>query len=199
MGYYTNFSGDCMVEPKLEPHHLEYLQAFCRTRRMRRDPIVTLTLDDPLRTAVGLPLGREGEYFVGGTGDFGQGNDPGIVDFNYPPTGQPSLWCSWEIDKDSLSGPEDSKFYHYTEWLAYLIGHFFEPWGYKLNGDINWEGEDRNDAGCLSVVDNEITVYEAIVTFEPNDVETTNAEIYQASASVARKSNMIGAPNTTPV
>ena len=127
---------------------------------MKRDPIAALTIPDPLRVAVGLPLGVEGEYFAGGKGYAGQDTDNSILDYNSPPARQPSLWCSWVIYANKIEGPDDSKFYNYVEWLAYMIGHFFEPWGYKLNGCVEWRGEDREDEGAIDVEDNEISISE---------------------------------------
>jgi hypothetical protein len=49
------------------------------------------------------------------------------------------------------------KFYYYTEWLQYLCDHFLAPWGYVLNGEVTWEGEDHSDVGLLKVVDNKVT------------------------------------------
>ena len=58
------------------------------------------------------------------------------------------------------------KFYNYVEWLEYLIQHFFDKWGVKLNGEITWEGEDSGDMGKIVVVDNVVTVKVARITYE---------------------------------
>lgn len=42
--------------------------------------------------------------------------------------------------------------------MRYLITHFFDKWGYKLNGNIDWQGEDINDRGRLQVVDSKASV-----------------------------------------
>lgn len=69
---------------------------------------------------------------------------------------QPGLWCHWIISEDGtkLKWNEAEKFYYYIEWLKYLINHFFEPWGIKLNGEIEWQGEDPDDFGKIIVTDN---------------------------------------------
>jgi hypothetical protein len=54
----------------MKPEHVTYLKAFNGTRRMKRDAGKAARLGDPLREAVGLPVGREGAYFVGGQGFF---------------------------------------------------------------------------------------------------------------------------------
>jgi hypothetical protein len=81
---------------------------------------------------------------------------------------QPGLWCQWVISDDCtlLEWDGGEKFYYYTEWLEYMIKHFFNPWGIKLNGEIEWNGEDRNDRGKIVVTDNEVIVKQAKVTYE---------------------------------
>jgi hypothetical protein len=48
--------------------------------------------------------------------------------------------------------------HNYIEWLQYLIENFISRWGYKLNGEVCWNGEDDVDSGILSVKDNVLTV-----------------------------------------
>jgi len=49
--------------------------------------------------------------------------------------------------------------------LKYMLDTFFTPWGYKLNGTIQWDGEDSGDQGRLVVTDNVLRVQRAVVTF----------------------------------
>lgn len=89
MGYTTDFSGEFLVDPVLSPEHREYLTAFSKTRRMKRDETKAAALPDPIREAVGLPVGKDGAYFVGGEGFMGQHTDDSVLDYNSPP-GVPS-------------------------------------------------------------------------------------------------------------
>ena len=87
---------------------------------------------------------------------------------------QPGLWCQWVIrevedKKQILEWDGGEKFYNYVEWLKYLINHFFEVWGVKLNGEIKWEGEDSNDMGLIIVTDNIVKVKIAKITFEDEE------------------------------
>lgn len=144
--------------------------------------------------------GKDGEYFVGGLGFAGQDCDASVIDNNTPPGQigyddkslewndrfnennrrseagecQPGLWCQWVVeggDEQVLQWDGGEKFYSYIEWLKYLINHFFEPWGVKLNGVIDWYGEDRSDMGRITVKDNVVKVSEAVVTYEDDDDE----------------------------
>lgn len=140
--------------------------------------------------------GREGEYFAMDDGNYGQsghGTDKSIIDYNTPPGQlefdgmgsfdekwaenekrrtegmcQPGLWCQWEIEAEGekLVWDGGEKFYYYIEWLRYYIYHFFKPWGVKLNGEIEWIGEDPADLGKIVVKDNVVQVYKGKITYE---------------------------------
>jgi hypothetical protein len=144
----------------LKPGHAAYLKQFSKVRRMRRAPRKLKHLPDPLREAVGLPLGKEGGYFVSGGGPAGQDHDASVLDYNRPPAGQPGLWCHWVPNElgTAIVWNGGEKFYDYVEWLQYLIDHFLAPWGYLLNGDMKWAGEHESDRGTISVKDNQVTV-----------------------------------------
>lgn len=155
MGYTTDFKGQFTLNKPLRPEHAAYLRAFAETRRMKRNQDKASTMPDPRREAVGLPIGVEGGYFVGGGGFMGQDRDASIIDYNQPPTGQPGLWCKWVPTEDGAgiewSGAEN--FYDYVEWLNYLIDHFLAPWGYKIDGKVSYQGEDSSDRGKVKIVD----------------------------------------------
>lgn len=78
---------------------------------------------------------------------------------------QPGLWCQWVVVDDNegnhrLQWDGNEKFYEYIAWLRYLIAHFFEPWGIKLNGEVEWIGEDSSDRGKIVVKNNEVEIFE---------------------------------------
>lgn len=166
MGYTTEFSGGFNCTPQLSEEHANYLRQFAATRRMQRDPRKAEKLDDPLRQAVGLPIGKDGCYFVGGREFGGQGDDGSILDFNSPPADQPGLWCQWTPSRytSSIEWDGGEKFYFYEEWLEYLIEHFLKPWGYKLNGEVSYAGEDENDRGIIYSKDNVVEVVQDEIT-----------------------------------
>jgi hypothetical protein len=142
----------------IKPEHAAYLTAFSNTRRMKRDAKEAEKFPDPVRLAVGLPIGKEGGYFVGGSGFKGQNDDASVLDHNRPPSGQPGLWCQWIPDRygRAIVWDRGEKFYDYVEWLQYLIKHFLKPWGYVLNGEVQWRGEDRDDRGVIAVSANDV-------------------------------------------
>lgn len=155
MGYTTDFEGHFTLDKPLRPEHAAYLHAFADTRRMRRDPHKASVMPDPRREAVGLPIGVEGGYFVGGGGFAGQDRDASILDYNHEPDEQPGLWCNWVPTDDGAGVKWDGgeKFYYYTEWLNYLIEHFFTRWGYVISGKVAYSGESRGDVGHVKIVE----------------------------------------------
>lgn len=162
MGYTTDFWGSFSITPKLEEDMVEYLRKFSRTRRMGR--------------RMDSRYGEEGEFFVEGKGVAGQDTDSTVINQNQPPAKQPGLWCQWVPTEDGeyLEWDGGEKFYNYVEWLTYMVDTFFEPLGYKLNGEVEWQGEDRNDRGIIQVENNEVVVLEAVTEY--NEVNRHSAK-----------------------
>jgi hypothetical protein len=174
MGYTTTFTGAFRVEPPLSADQTRYLKAFADSLHLKRSANALEDEPDPLREAVGLPLGQDACYFVG---DVAKGHDaydhPSVIDHTAQPAGQPSQRCQWipSPARQFLVGSEgasvveraqwigwdgEEKFYGYVEWLEYMIKHFLEPWGYKLTGSVEWEGEDGEDRGIISISGNQV-------------------------------------------
>jgi hypothetical protein len=158
MGYTTDFWGEFKLDKKLTPEHAAYLRKFNDTRRMQRDAEKTAKRPDPVREAVGLPVGIEGGYFVGAGDHAGQEHSEDVLEYNSPPSGQPGLWCQWTVgeDEQSIVWDEGEKFYSYIGWLKYIIEHFLKPWGYLVNGATGWQGEDADDFGKIIVENNRV-------------------------------------------
>lgn len=135
MGYTTDFEGSFKITPTLKEDHKLYLSTFSETRRMQRDSAICETFQDPIRLAVALPIGVEGEFTVFGGGFYGQDEDDSILNYNKSPETQPGLWCKWVPNEDGthLEWNGAEKFYAYIEWLNYLHSNFLEPWGKQLH------------------------------------------------------------------
>ena len=172
MGYTTDFDGSFKLDRPLIDAQREYLMKFAETRRMKRDAAKAAKLSDPIRKGIGLPIGVEGEFFVGGSGPFGQGNDASILNYNTPPKTQPGLWCQWVPNEEgtAIEWNGSEKFYEYTAWLVYLIDNFLKPWGHVLNGRVSWQGEDHGDVGLLVVKDNVVTEHKGYKAMAAADV-----------------------------
>ena len=168
MVYTTDFDGKFDLDkPLTDAHHL-YLTKFAETRRMKRNAEVAEGLYDPIRKAAGLPIGLQGACFVGTGVDMGQGHDESVLDHNTPPKGQPGLWCQW-VPNDAGTAIEwdySEKFYAYVDWIEYLIYHFLKPWGYVLNGEVEWDGEERGDIGIIIIRDNKVEIKHGKISYE---------------------------------
>ena len=142
----------------LQKEHAAYLKKFSETRRMKRFATKAMDLPDPIRESVGLLLGKEAGYFVGGLGFAGQDSDPSVAGHNQPPSGQPGLWCKWAPDDEgtTIAWNGAEKFYDYVGWLEYLLEHFLVPWGYQVNGRVLWQGENPKDTGAIVVLENRV-------------------------------------------
>lgn len=188
MGYTTDFKGSLAFDRPVAKEHADYIRAFNKSRRMKRDPHHAEKLPDPIRIAANLPIGIDGGYFVGSYDmNYGQSRTPDILDFNTPPGQlvysigdiggfnsywenkqkmieagecQPGLWCQWTVSEDNLRLEWDGgeKFYEYVAWLKFIIKNFTEKWGYTLNGVIKFKGEDPADKGKIQVFDNVVTL-----------------------------------------
>lgn len=176
MGYTTDFIGKLTITPELTDAQVAYINQFSNTRRMKRKASLCRNMHDPLRKAVGLPMGDGCGYFVGGLGSFGQDCDKSVLDSNSPPEGQPGLWCQWTVTKDSLEWNGGEKFYSYVPWLEYLIEHFFKRWNVTLNGQINWQGEERGDTGTILVQGNMVTASASNISDDEDREEEETGE-----------------------
>jgi hypothetical protein len=198
MGYTTDFQGEFKLDKPLKPEHAAFLAKFAETRRMKRNADVTATRPDPVREAVGLPVGIEGGYFVGSEEFAGQEyGAAGILDSNNPPTGQPGLWCQWVPDTTgtAIAWDEGEKFYDFIPWIEYLIEHFLAPWGYTLNGTVEWLGEDADDRGQIVVKDNVVKTLQGQVKYvadgDPEE-EDLRAALTAALPLLVRLGDFIG-------
>jgi hypothetical protein len=153
-----SFHGKFLLNAPLSEAQRDYLSKFSETRRMQRDASKTSVRPDPLRVAVGLPVGVEGGYFVGSVEFAGQEDSSDVVDYNLPPQDQPGLWCHWEPSEDgtAIQWNGTEKFVYHVEWLVYLIHHFLTPWGFILNGNVRWMAPDDHETGVLRVTNNEV-------------------------------------------
>jgi hypothetical protein len=174
MGYTTWFCGQIDIKngPLTDPEKL-YLQRFAEVRHMARNHSALVAVPDPIRENVGLTIGSEGEYFVYSEGlmsddplVFDKDEKRGLIDYNRSPHTQPGLWCHWipTANGKAIEWDEGEKFYEWHLWLQYIVKNFMEPWGYTLEGEMTWTGEEPDDRGHIHVLDNMIDVVEDVIS-----------------------------------
>ena len=158
MGYNTWFTGSFKFNKPVVDWLKEYINKFSSVRHMKRDVQKIKELYPHWeKECFFKELGIDGEFFIGGDYDMGR-VDKSILDHNRTGGSCPDLWCQWIIDGDELVWDEGEKFYAYVEWLEYLIKNFFEPCGYIINGEVEFQGDDSDDFGIIKVNDNKVNV-----------------------------------------
>ena len=178
MGYTTNFKGTVTFNKPVTEEMKNFINNFSHNRHMTRDPKRIKEMDPNWKNhCFKGNLGPEGIYYYPPEkiheskipnklpweqpdenkmlkNSFGQLIDISVK-ADRPAQDVPGYWCQWIInDNNELEWDGGEKFYSYTEWMNFLITHFFAPEGYILNGAINFQGEDYNDRGTLYVTDN---------------------------------------------
>jgi hypothetical protein len=66
-------------------------------------------------------------------------------------------------DRGFILPEEDESRHGFRLWLRLLIDHYLAPRGYVLNGEVTWEGEDRDDSGTIFVKDNQVEAVEDLI------------------------------------
>lgn len=160
MAQSCNFEGHLKFDVPLTHEQIAYIQKFTSTRRVKRDEIKAAKLDDPLRQAIFLPIGIDGEYYVGTEEDCEESRDESVTDYDCPPSSQPEVFCMWVISNDGskleLNGSVDVS--GFVEWLWYMIDNFFNLWQKTLTGTITWDAENTDDSGYMQVINNDVDV-----------------------------------------
>jgi hypothetical protein len=125
------------------------LNGLARTRRMKRDVNILRQFTET------SDLGIEGEFYYNPL-DFendGQTVDASIIDYNTPPSCQPTLWLRWlpSEDHNSIIWGGQHFIEGAAEWIAYLIAKIFRPRGYILNGQVK-----LSNSLNLEIVENQL-------------------------------------------
>lgn len=177
MGYTTDFNGRFDLDKRLDDETFDFLNKLARTRRVKRKI---------------EGFGVEGEFFVDGDGFMGQDHDDTIIDGNQPPSTQPSLWCQWVPTEDHMGIEWDGgeKFYHYVDWIEYIISKVLAPKGYTLNGEVGYQGEDLDDFGIIGIIYNAVQNIQGQRTY----IEPTPAPVKKPRKKRVSKPKTVSEP-----
>lgn len=141
------------MDRPLDSDTIALLENLNKTRRMKRD-VSKIGLDPSL-------YGVDGEFY------FGPEEDGSVVNYNLPPSTQPSLWCGWKYANGKIVWDEVENFYGYKEWIRYIIDKILIPRGteldghpYTLNGAVTFVGENPDDRGVILILNNVIKLFE---------------------------------------
>lgn len=174
MGYTTYFFGQFQLNKQLTPELSTYLKNFANMRHYTRNfetlkkienaliypPHLDENTTPPELIAVDSSVDNEIEKTLHPFSHSDKPKENYCIKYNQPQEGCPGLWLQWipnETD-DAIEWDGGEKFYHYVEWLEFLIKNIFEPNGYVLNGTVSYEGEDSDDFGNIICENNKVFV-----------------------------------------
>lgn len=84
--------------------------------------------------------------------------------------GEPENWCDWQLIETTWEiSPTDGKNYGYIEWIEYICENVLKPNGSLLNGEVYWEGDERDDIGKIIIKDNIITILYGEIIYKTKD------------------------------
>jgi hypothetical protein len=66
-------------------------------------------------------------------------------------------------DREFILPEQDESRHGFRLWLKLVIEHYLAPRGYVLDGEVTWEGEDRDDSGTIFVKDNQVEAVDDLI------------------------------------
>ncbi len=66
-------------------------------------------------------------------------------------------------DREFILPEQDESRHGFRMWLRLLIEHYLAPRGYVLEGEVTWEGEDRDDCGTIFITDNQVEAVDDLI------------------------------------
>ena len=166
MGYDTEFEGSFKLSRRVTPDEFDYMRRFNFTRHEAFDVDKLIAEFGDSRGLKGLGYGERGEYYVSAIDGHCARENACIVrggymyrprHYQYGDEKEISPNCHWKLTDDGMRLVWDGgeKTYDYIEWLDVTIG-IFEHWGITLSGSVNWHGDDDDDDGNITVLENRI-------------------------------------------
>src|SRR6202021_2105502 len=58
---------------------------------------------------------------------------------------------------------QDESRHGFRLWLKLVVEHYLAPRGYVLEGEVTWEGEDRDDSGTIFVKGNQVEAVDDLI------------------------------------
>lgn len=156
MGVYkTEFYGGYKFSDNTPLYIIDYLKKYFRTCHIVRDVEKIKSVPEWEKYSFYGNLGYEGELYVN-PDDKSHGNKNLLAI---------TKWCHFSIkEKDNcyyLIWNGNSAFYHYEEWLKYIIKRFLAPYNVELNGVMLSVGMEYSDSNYIVIYKNTLSIYYA--------------------------------------
>lgn len=145
------------INGEVTPELVSYINNFSESRRMKRSNEKIKELYPNWKDyCLHGELGTDGEYFACPEE---RENDTSILDYNTPPTTQPSLWCDWKIVEEDgryyIKWNGNEGFFYPAPWLKYMIDNFIIPNNLSVSG-VGVSIGGQGDAFYMVVDDNDL-------------------------------------------
>ena len=175
MGYTIEYIGRFELNKPLTEEHAKFLQDFAKTRHYHRvwsreeengrwfvDPEGSMKPNFKDKEYLDMLHARTYDHEKRKAFEL---EKYGCIDFNEVNPGMPSFYCQWipTEDRKGIEWDGGEKFYNAEKWLRYIIENYLKPWGYVVNGTVEFEhGEPEYDSntGALHVSNNKVFVEE---------------------------------------
>jgi hypothetical protein len=97
----------------------------------------------------------------------------------------PEGYNQWQLTQGrrGLEWDGGEKFYHYVEWLQYLLDHVLQPVGVSLTGCVQYQGESIGDTGTLTVEEGRVVKRKAAVV---NSTDLAELQAFYAFVVASR-------------
>ena len=174
MGYTIDYIGKFNLNKPLTEEHAKFLKDFAATRHYHRawkpeeekgkwfvDPECKLEPDfyndeEYKKVLYAKPYDHEKRKAY-------ELEKWGCISCNDVNPGMPSFYCQWVPTEDMMGIEWDGgeKFYEAKKWIEFIIENYLKPWGYVLNGQIEYRygaKEYPSEFGYLIVKDNIVEV-----------------------------------------
>ena len=149
------FQGAFNLTPALSSAQTSYLQAFLAVQHGFWPLKYVRQQSDPVREAVGLPLGADAAYYTGHHSNGLKGRHPFIDKYNTispGPGNQPHCGnCPWQLSPDDRQLVPDKKKLAAMplKWLGWLVKYIFTPWKINVTGVASYDDPCTSQEGKI--------------------------------------------------
>lgn len=147
------FQGSFNLTPGLSEAQASYLQAFLAVQHGFWPSEYVQQQADPLREAVGLPLGEDAAFYVGHYSNGLKGRHPFInkhITISPGPGDQPHCGnCPWQLSPDSSKLVPDKKKLAAMplKWLGWLVSNILTTWKINVTGVASYDDPCTSQEG----------------------------------------------------
>jgi len=164
MGYSTDYYGEARIVPGISSEDEKIINEWLNQRHVICNPERIEREYGNLRTVDYAPLGEGAWNWVPSPQSLAPSymfDNPDVsqfvVDHNEPPFDCPSLWSDLRIENGCLVWTGTEKTYAFVDWLIFIQRNILDSLGCRLEGQFDFQGEDKDDCGRFYVSGDQVT------------------------------------------